>query len=139
MADKQLMGNGTRVRAADGALGTVIDWHKTSSAHDFVVVSWDGAAGAGTGGACDMRAANLEIVAAQAECTEEQGATWRERHSDGYQAGRGDARRGHGNRFELIEVPAELPGENGAQYVARHVGIAWSIGYAEAWAYETSR
>lgn len=75
----------------------------------------------------------------QPECTAAQGATWQARHSDGYQAGRGDTRRGHGNRIALIDVPPELPGENGAQYVARHVGIAWEIGYTEAWRYETSR
>ncbi|HMH89936.1 MAG TPA: hypothetical protein VK586_02500 [Streptosporangiaceae bacterium] len=88
-----------------------------------------------------LKAAVTTMAATQTqrECTAEEAAVWRARHSDGYQAGRGDARCGHGNRFELIEVPAELPGENGAQYAARHVGIAWEIGYTSAWRYEASR
>jgi hypothetical protein len=40
---------------------------------------------------------------------------------------------------ELIAIPAELPFESGAQYVARHVGQAWLIGYARAWAWEMRR
>ena len=41
--------------------------------------------------------------------------------------------------MELIAIPAELPFESGAQYVARHVGQAWLIGYARAWAWEMRR
>jgi hypothetical protein len=78
------------------------------------------------------------LAGVQRECTADEGAAWQRLFGDGYATGRGDARRGHGNRFPVIDVPAELPGENGARYVARHVGIAWEIGYANAWAWYSS-
>jgi hypothetical protein len=70
------------------------------------------------------------------ECTAEQGQQWREQYSAGYRAGRYDIRFNAGLRMELIEIPAELPFETGAQYVTRHVGNAFAIGYAAAWRYE---
>jgi hypothetical protein len=81
----------------------------------------------------------IAVAERQAECTPEQGDLWSERYQDGYQAGRGDARFGRDPRMEVVTVPAEVPFENGAQYVARHVEQAWAIGYASAWRYETSR
>ena len=75
----------------------------------------------------------------QADCTPEQGEQWQARYGDGYAAGRGDARWGRQPRIALIEIPAEIPGETGSQYVARHVEQAWEIGYSRAWRYETVR
>ena len=70
----------------------------------------------------------------QREATAGESAQWQERYGDGYQAGRGDARWNRGPRDgALTEIPAELPGETGAQYVARHVALAWRIGYTRAW------
>lgn len=71
----------------------------------------------------------------QRECTAEEGERWRRDRGDGYQAGRGDGRWNRPPRIPLIEVPPDLPGECGAQYVARHVGIAWQMGYAEGYRY----
>jgi hypothetical protein len=73
------------------------------------------------------------------ECTAAQGALWQERYGEGYRVGRGDVRWGAAPRIDLVEIPAEDPYETGAEYVARHVGQAWAIGYARAWAYETAR
>lgn len=71
----------------------------------------------------------------QRECTPEEAQRWTREHSDGYQAGRGDGRWGRAPRIPLIEIPPDLPGECGAQYVARHIGIAWQIGYSGAYRY----
>jgi hypothetical protein len=69
----------------------------------------------------------------QRECTPQEGQTWHDRYSVGYRLGRDDLiiRRTVRESW-LIEIPAELPGENGAQYVARHVEIARQIGYTGA-------
>lgn len=72
----------------------------------------------------------------QRECTPEEGQHWQAQHSDGYRAGRGDARFARGPRIDLIEVPPEIPGECGSRYVARHVGQAWEIGYTRGYLYE---
>ena len=75
----------------------------------------------------------------QRECTPEEGQLWQERYGDGYAAARGDILWNAGPRIDLIEIPAELPGECGAQYAARHVGQAWEIGYTAAWRFELKR
>jgi hypothetical protein len=72
------------------------------------------------------------ITEPQRECTPEESQLWRERYSDGYKAGRGDVQWNSVRGDLVIDIPAELPGECGAQYVARHVGIAWQIGYTSA-------
>ena len=72
-------------------------------------------------------------------CTPGQGQRWQARYSDGYQAGRGDARRGAGPRIPLIDVPEEDPYETGARYVTVFLPIAWEIGYTRAYTYETRR
>jgi hypothetical protein len=74
------------------------------------------------------------------ECTAEQAQQWERRFSDGYRAARGDIGGNAGPRIELAPgVPADVPGENGAEYVARHVGRAWEIGYVSAWEYELAK
>lgn len=80
-----------------------------------------------------------QVTHVQRECTEAEGQLWQERHGDGYRAGRGDGRWNRAPRIDLIDIPPELPGECGAQYVARHVGIAWEIGYTHAYRYEAGR
>lgn len=75
----------------------------------------------------------------QRECTPDEGALWSAQYSEGYRVGRGDIAWNAGPRVELVAIPAELPYETGAQYVARHVGQAWAIGYARAWAWEYGR
>jgi len=72
-----------------------------------------------------------------AECTAEQAGLWAERYQDGYRTGRGDARWNAAPRIELIAIPAEVAYETGAQYVARHVSIAWQIGYTRAYVHGT--
>jgi len=69
----------------------------------------------------------------QRECTPDEGSLWRERYTDGYSTGRGDGRANRAPRMELVTIPAEVPGENGSQYVARHVGIAREIGYTRGY------
>ena len=81
----------------------------------------------------------MTTVTMQRECTEDEAQLWHRRYTDGYQAGRGDGRWNRVPRIPLIEIPAEVPCESGAAYVARHVGIAWEIGYARAYRYETAR
>lgn len=76
-------------------------------------------------------------VTAPRMCTPEEGQRWQHDYSEGYRVGRGDARWNAAPRIGLIEIPAELPGEYGAQYVARCVGIAWQIGYTRAYRFET--
>lgn len=79
------------------------------------------------------------MQAGRVECTPEQGQLWQAQYGDGYSAGRGDGK-GCGSRDgALIDIPAELPGENGAEYVARHAELAWRIGYTRAWDYEHAR
>ena len=70
------------------------------------------------------------------ECTPEEGQRWQQDHSAGYAAGRGDGRWERVPRIALIDVPADVPGETGSSYVARHLGIAWQIGYSSAYRYE---
>lgn len=73
------------------------------------------------------------------ECTAEQGADWSARFGAGYAAGRSDARFRQmqaPREGALIAIPADLPGETGAQYVTRHLELAWRIGYTRAWDYE---
>jgi len=70
------------------------------------------------------------------ECTAEEGQQWQRDHSGGYAAGRGDGRQDRAPRTGLIGIPADVPGETGASYVARHLGIAWQIGYSAAYRFE---
>ena len=78
----------------------------------------------------------MATIERQRECTAEEGQRWQERHGEGYRVGRGDARCGR-ERIDLINVPPERPAEEtGAQYVARHVGIAWEIGYTRGYCRE---
>ena len=72
---------------------------------------------------------------AHRECTPEEAQTWTREHGDGQAVGRGDGRLNRPPRIPLIEIPPDLPGECGAQYVARHVGIAWQLGYSRAYRY----
>ena len=69
------------------------------------------------------------------ECTPEEAKRWTHDYSDGYAAGRGDGRWNRAPRIPLIDVPPDIPGETGSAYVARHVGIAWQIGYSAAYRY----
>lgn len=71
----------------------------------------------------------------QRECTPEEARQWTREHGDGYAAGRGDGRWNRPPRIELIEIPPDLPNECGAQYVARHIGIAWQVGYSGGYRY----
>ena len=73
------------------------------------------------------------------ECTPEEGQRWQHDYTEGYRVGRGDVRWNQAPRIPLIEIPPEDPFESGAVYVARHVGIAWQIGYTRAYRYETAR
>ena len=73
------------------------------------------------------------MQAGRAECTPEQGEQWQAQYGDGYAAGRGDGRRGGDRDGALIDIPAEAPGETGAEYVARHLGSAWRIGYTRGY------
>ena len=75
----------------------------------------------------------------QRECTSEESQRWRRDYTDGYQAGRGDARWNAAARIPLIVIPPEVPSESGAAYVARHLGIAWQIGYTRAYRFGTAR
>ena len=75
-----------------------------------------------------------EITRAR-ECTAEQAAQWTARYSDGYKAGRGDAKWGQPRDGALVDIPAEVPGECGSVYAARHLGIAWRIGYTDGWTF----
>ena len=72
----------------------------------------------------------------QRECTPEEGERWSSQYGEGYRVARGDIQWNQPPRVDLVVIPAELPFECGAQYVARHVGQAWLIGYARAWAWE---
>lgn len=78
----------------------------------------------------------MNTIERQRECTAEEGARWQEQHSEGYRVGRGDARCGRPERIDLIAIPPELPGECGAQYVARYVDIAWQIAYTRGYCFE---
>jgi hypothetical protein len=73
------------------------------------------------------------------ECTPEEGQRWQRDHSDGYATGRADGYWHRAPRIELIKIPPDIPGETGAAYVARHVGIAWQIGYSAAYRYARER
>lgn len=72
---------------------------------------------------------------AQRECTPEEAQRWQQQRMDGYRAARGDITWHAGPRITLADEPPEIPGECGAQYVARHVGHAWELGYSAAWRY----
>lgn len=92
-------------------------------------------------GATTVRAAvvaeneRFRVAMTRPEATPEQAARWKRQHSDGYRAGRGDAR-ARSQRMALVDVPAELPGETGAQYVARCLPDAWAIGYTRGYTWE---
>jgi hypothetical protein len=73
---------------------------------------------------------------ARSECTAEQGAQWQEGYSAGYRASRSDVQWNAEPRIALVEIPPELPGETGAEYVARHAGQAWAIGYTAGYRYQ---
>lgn len=75
----------------------------------------------------------MATLTVQPEATADVGQLWRERYSDGYRTGRGDAHWGAAPRIDLIVMPAEVAYETGAEYVARHVAIAWQIGYTRAY------
>lgn len=76
---------------------------------------------------------------ARVECTPEQSVLWQDKFSDGYRTARGDIQWNAGPRVDLVPIPAEVAGETGAEYVARHVSQAWMIGYASAWRWEYGR
>ena len=75
----------------------------------------------------------------QRECTPAEGKCWQEQRCEGYRVARGDILWDQEPRIPLVGEPAEVPGETGAQYVARHVGQAWELGYAAAWRWEMRR
>ena len=81
----------------------------------------------------------VQAVEYQRECTLEEGQRWQAQYSEGYRVARGDIRWNQPPRVALVAVPEELPFECGAQYVARHVGQAWVIGYTRAWEWELGR
>jgi hypothetical protein len=84
----------------------------------------------------------VETIARVRECTEQEGAQWRDGYTEGYRVGRGDALCSNGwphDGWLIPEIPAEVPGENGAQYVTRHVSLARQIGYTSAWRYYSTR
>lgn len=70
--------------------------------------------------------------AVQRECTADEGSQWKERYTTGYQHGRSDMLNGSVRERVLLSPPAEVPGETGAQYVARHADLAYRIGYTRA-------
>lgn len=76
---------------------------------------------------------------ARIECTPAESVLWQDKYSDGYRTARGDITWNQPPRVELIEIPPERPFETGAEYVARHVRLAWMIGYAAAWRWEMRR
>ena len=71
--------------------------------------------------------------AVQRECTPEEAAKWVSDRNEGYVRGLWDARQSRLPAVPIGDAPAEVPGECGAQYVARHVGIAWQLAYVEGW------
>jgi hypothetical protein len=77
----------------------------------------------------------------QRECTPAEGAVWRDRFTTGYVHGRRDvlSRRLRGDA--LCVIPADVPGETGARYVARNLDAAYRIGYTRAFYFyrDTSR
>jgi len=76
----------------------------------------------------------------QREATADESAQWQRQYTAGYEHGRSDARFQPGPRDgALIDIPAEVPGETGAQYVARHLPVAWRVGYARAWEFYSAR
>ena len=83
----------------------------------------------------DQRGHDTAWMTAEREATEAEAEEWRAEFTDGYRAGRGDAIAGRGPRdgWLLASVPAELPFETGAQYVARCLPDARRIGYTRAW------
>ena len=77
--------------------------------------------------------AATETVVMQRECTPDEGVRWQERFTAGYSHGRQDARWSQVRPdVVLAEIPAELPFETGAQYVARYCDLAYRIGYTGA-------
>lgn len=82
---------------------------------------------------------DAQTIERQRECTPEEGQHWQQQRSDGYAAARGDILWNQGPRIPLVDEPGEVPGETGAQYVARHVGQAWELGYSAAWRWELSK
>jgi hypothetical protein len=89
----------------------------------------------------DARQAALDALAAEngilrgdgpddgREATPEESALWQARYGSGYSRGRTDGQWGDVDGCLLIDVPGEIPGECGSRYVARHLGIAYQIGY----------
>jgi hypothetical protein len=78
------------------------------------------------------------VTTARNECTAEQGAEWQAKYSDGYRAARSDVLWNADPRIALVTIPPEMPGETGAEYVARHVGQAWEIGYTAGYRFQQS-
>ncbi len=75
-------------------------------------------------------------VERQRECTPEEAQLWQARFGDGLSHGHSDGRWNREPRIPLMDQPADIPGECGAQYVARHVAIAWELGYSHAYLWE---
>lgn len=87
----------------------------------------------------DARPITCAVCAPHRECTPGEGQRWQAQHGDGYRVGAGDARADRAPRIQLIPVPAEIPGETGSRYVARHVAQAWPIGYTTGYAWTSGR
>lgn len=75
----------------------------------------------------------------QRECTPAESEQWTAQHGEGYRAGAGDARADRAPRIQLVPIPADVPGETGSRYVARHVGRAYAIGYSSGYMYTAGR
>ena len=74
------------------------------------------------------------------EATPEESALWQARYTTGYQHGRGDTLNGDVRADVVLAViPAEVPGETGSRYVARHLDDAYRIGYTRAWQWYSAR
>ena len=69
------------------------------------------------------------------ECTAAQGEQWQAQYGEGYAVGRRCAQWGDSREGALIDIPPEVPGECGSVYAARHLGIAWRIGYTDGWTF----
>ena len=83
--------------------------------------------------------ARMTALTAEREClvtreaTAEESALWQSRYTTGYAHGRSDALCGRVRADAVLAViPAELPGETGSRYVARHLDLAYRIGYTRA-------
>ena len=67
------------------------------------------------------------------ECTAAQGEQWQAQYGEGYAVGRRCAQWGDSREGALIDIPPEMPGETGSRYVARHIALAWRIGYTRGY------